>query len=68
MHTIKLKVQDGIYEHIMFFLRNLNNKQLEIIEDTSTKKVDEDDIRVFSDHTANLIDDWKSEQEDDVWK
>ena len=68
MHTIKLKVQDGIYEHIMFFLKNLNNKQLQIIEDTVAKKVDENDIRVFSDHTANLIDDWKSEQEDDVWK
>ena len=68
MHTIKLKVQDGIYEHIMFFLRNLNNKQLQIIEDTAAKKVNEDDVRVFSDHTANLIDDWKSEQEDDVWR
>lgn len=33
MHTIKLKVQDDIYNHIMFLLGNLKGKKLEIIED-----------------------------------
>ena len=33
MHTIKLKVQDSIYAHVMFLLSNLNTKDLEIIED-----------------------------------
>jgi hypothetical protein len=33
MHTIKLQVQDSIYSHIMFFLQNLNTKELEVVED-----------------------------------
>lgn len=37
MHTIKLKVQDSIYSHIMFLLKSLNPQELEIIED---EKVD----------------------------
>ncbi len=40
MRTIKLNVQDSIYEHIIFLLNGLNSKGLEIIEDkanTSTK-------------------------------
>lgn len=32
MHTIKLNVQDGIYDHIMFLLNSLNTKELEIVE------------------------------------
>jgi len=68
MHTIKLKVQDGIYEHIMFFLKNLNSEQLQIVEDAKIKKENKDDIRIFSDHTANLIEEWKNEDEDEVWK
>ena len=33
MHTIKLKVQDSIYSHIMYVLKSLNKKEIEIIED-----------------------------------
>ncbi|MDQ1339748.1 MAG: hypothetical protein QG567_902 [Campylobacterota bacterium] len=33
MHTIKLNVQDSIYSHVMFLLKSLNTKELEIIED-----------------------------------
>ena len=33
MHTIKLNVQDSIYEHIMFLLNGISSKSLEIIED-----------------------------------
>ncbi|WP_294951176.1 hypothetical protein [Sulfurovum sp.] len=68
MHTIKLKVQDGIYEHIMFFLKNLNSRQLQILEDTVTPKENDDTIKVFSEHTANLIEDWQDPEEDYVWK
>ena len=33
MHTIKLKVEDSIYEHIIFLLNNIKSNKLEIIED-----------------------------------
>ena len=33
MHTIKLKVQDSVYSHIMYLLKSLNQKEIEIIED-----------------------------------
>jgi len=33
MHSIKLSVQDNVYEHVMFLLKNLNTKDIEIIED-----------------------------------
>jgi len=33
MHSVKLNIQDSIYEHIMFLLKNLNTKELEIVED-----------------------------------
>lgn len=37
MHTIKLQVQDTIYDHIMFLLKNLNTRELQIIEDKATQ-------------------------------
>jgi len=42
MHIIKLNVQDSIYSHIMFLLKSLNTKELEIIEDINTDKEDID--------------------------
>jgi len=32
MHTVKLRIEDDIYQNIMFFLNNLNLKGLEVIE------------------------------------
>ncbi|MGD9554718.1 MAG: hypothetical protein AB7D96_00365 [Arcobacteraceae bacterium] len=44
MHTIKLNVGDGIYNHLMFLLKNLKTNELEIIEDkentTSQEEID----------------------------
>jgi len=37
MHTIKLKVKDSIYEHLIFFLKSLNQNDLEIIEEIKLK-------------------------------
>ncbi len=36
MHTIKLNIQDNIYSHIMFLLKSLNPKDIEIINDELT--------------------------------
>ena len=73
MHSIKLNVQDSIYGHIMFLLKNLNTKELEIIEDKVIDQsiVEQEDIletRAFSNHAANLIEDWKDSEEDEIWK
>lgn len=38
MHTIKLNIQDSIYEHIMFLLNGISSKSLEIIEDKAIAK------------------------------
>ena len=75
MHTITLKVQDSIYDHIMFLLSNLNTKKLEIIEDKMIPVSSEDNIDFsksevlfYSSHSANLIEEWKDISEDEIWK
>lgn len=72
MHTIKLQVQDNIYGHIMFLLKNLNTKELKIIEDKIVPhietKEESSDIYAFSNHSANHIDEWKDSMEDEIWK
>lgn len=72
MHSIKLNVQDSIYNHIMFLLNSLNTKDLEIVEDKtieSTKDThcsENSEINAFSNHSANLIDEWKDDTEDEI--
>jgi len=71
MHTIKLQVHDSIYSHIMFLLKSLNTKELQIIEDKTIPSDHTDEIHdlcSFSNHSANLIDDWKDVREDEIWK
>ncbi len=34
----------------------------------NAKMKDQTETKAFSDHSANLIDDWKDESEDDIWK
>lgn len=34
----------------------------------NSKIKDQNETKTFSDHSANLIDDWKDESEDDIWK
>jgi hypothetical protein len=70
MHTIKIEVEDSIYSHIMFLLNNLNKKELKIIEDkkiSSIKTNERDDIEIFSNHSANIIEEWKDSDEDQIW-
>ncbi|MEA3554035.1 MAG: hypothetical protein U9R39_06520 [Campylobacterota bacterium] len=38
MHTIKLNIQDNIYSHIMFFLKSLNSKDIEIIDNNKSSE------------------------------
>ena len=67
MHTIKLKVGDGIYNHLMFFLINLKTNELEIIEDkkiNNTKDSEISDISKLSNKSFENI--WEN-KEDEVY-
>ncbi|HRM78290.1 MAG TPA: hypothetical protein PLF55_08305, partial [Aliarcobacter cryaerophilus] len=67
MHTVKLKINDDIYNHIMFFLKSLDNNKIKILEEKKQKTVskdDNEDTKLFSNHSANLIEDWQDLEED----
>ena len=71
MHAVKLKINDDIYNHIMFFLKSLDNNKIKILEEKKQKTVskdDNEDTKLFSNHSANLIEDWQDLEEDDIWK
>lgn len=72
MHTIKLQVHDSIYSHIMFLLKNLDTKDLKIVEDRvmlpSETTEETSETQAFSNHSANLIEEWKDADEDNIWK
>jgi len=34
MHTVKLNIQDSVFDKVIYFLNNLPSNEVEIIEDT----------------------------------
>ncbi len=38
MHTIKLKVQDNVFDKIIYFLQNLPKDEVEIVENSLIKE------------------------------
>ncbi|MFA6757010.1 MAG: hypothetical protein GX170_05360 [Campylobacteraceae bacterium] len=66
MRTIKLKVSDSIYSHLMFFLKNLKTDELEIIEDVQKNDKDDEiyDISKLSNKSFENI--WEN-KEDEVY-
>jgi hypothetical protein len=76
MHTVQLKLDDNIYSNVMFLLNNLNIKGMEISEKVNNKIdlsrssaiADEiSEIKNFSNHSANLVEEWKDLSEDEIW-
>ena len=74
MHTIKLKMEDNIYKNIMFILRNLQLKGLEIeeiYENSTTKSTKVKIKELFLNKkvdTFKSIDDpmqWQKQQRDE---
>ena len=67
MHTIKLNIRDNAYEHILYILSNLGKDKVEIVEDylVSTTINEESEISAYSNHSANLIDEWKDTDEEE---
>ena len=64
MHTIKLEVQDSIYAHIVYLLKNLNKKEISIVEDKEIKDSEIEELTTLS--QASLEKDWNN-QEDSVY-
>ena len=74
MHTIKLHIEDKVFDKVIYFLQNLPKNEVSIIEEkveeSTIKTIDEDylEIKTFSNHNANLIEEWKDSNEDKIWK
>jgi len=34
MHTVKLNIQDSVFDKVIYFLQNLPSNEVEIVEDT----------------------------------
>ena len=48
MHTLRLKVQDNVFDKIMYFLQNLPKNEVEVIEEKTVSKVETDFIAFLS--------------------
>ncbi len=69
MHSIRLDIEDSAFDKIIYFLKNLPKNDVRIIEDTKEiDDVSESDIKAYAGHSANLIQEWKDIDEDDIWK
>ena len=84
MQTIQFKVDNNYIETVLNLLNSLNRLKLNVISDliiidnkkeinvTSINRQyivnEKEELKSFSNHTANLIEEWKDEDEDKVWK
>ena len=74
MHSIKLNIEDSVFDKVIYFLKNLPSNEVCIVEDKiineNVNYINEEssDTLAFSNHSANLIEDWKNSLEDEVWK
>jgi hypothetical protein len=59
MHTIKLRVGEGIYAHLMFLLKNLQTNELEIIEDVEKDTASQEERIDFSQFQIDAFKDIK---------
>lgn len=65
MHTLTVKIQDEVFDKIFYLLNSLPKNEVEIVE---VEISDESETIAFSNHSANLIEEWKDSKEDEIWK
>jgi len=63
VHTLKLKVQDSVFDKIMYFLQNLPKNEVEIIEDKVTSKKEPDFIEYLLANPVSLKTEFLSRNE-----
>jgi hypothetical protein len=76
MQTIQFKVDNNYLEMVINLLKSLNYLKFNVIQDLSIvnslsieeKNLESQDLNAFSNHTANLIEEWQDTQEDSVWR
>lgn len=74
MHTVKLHIEDKVFDKVIYFLKNLPKNEVFIEEDNireySLTELYKDKIETksFSNYSANLIEEWKDSSEDNIWK
>ena len=68
MHTIKLKVQDDIYDHVMFLLNNISQKEIEIISDDSDKSMIDTKAKIKTLFVHKKIDLFESIKDPVAWQ
>ncbi|MBU1666832.1 hypothetical protein KKC13_00290 [bacterium] len=75
MQTVQFKVDNNYINIVLNLLNSLNGLKLNVINDlliVDNKKEmnitsEKEELKSFSNHTANLIDDWKDTEEDSIW-
>lgn len=60
MHTIKLNISENIYEHVVGFLKNINPKDLQIIEESKKSASKEELKALFADRKEKIFKDIKN--------
>jgi hypothetical protein len=73
MHSIRLDIQDSVFDKVIYFLNTLPKNKVVIKEETNQELIsqndeDSNDTKAFSNHSALLIEEWSDESEDAVWK
>ena len=76
MQTIQFKVENNYISIVLNLLNSLNSLKVNVIKDISIinsvpHKLNSEEFKelnAFSNHTANLIEEWKDSDEDSVWK
>jgi len=67
MYTIKLDVNDTIYDKVMFFLKNIPVTNLEVKKSDDTTSTKKDDIVSFF-HNSPLVDNIELKREDEIYE
>jgi hypothetical protein len=63
MHTLRLKVQDSVFDKIMYFLQNLPKNEVEVIEEKAVSKDKSDFIEFLSSNPVAINGDFLTREE-----
>ena len=67
MYTIKLDVNDTIYDKVMFFLKNIPVTNLEVKKSDDSTSAKKDDIVSFF-HNSPLVDSIELKRENEIYE